>query len=412
MAMPSFASQDLLARLQEAGAVGDVDRIREILHAALQHLIDLEAAISIGADRYERTPERSNHRNGNRPRTLDTAAGRIELAIPKFRHGSFLPCLLEPRRRIDRALLAVIQEAYVHGVSTRKVDDLVAALGGCSISKSEVSRICAQLDEELAAFRERLLSEEGPFPYLWLDATYEKVREGGRIVSLATVIAIGVRHSGEKCVLGVAVGPSESEAFWLSFLRSLLARGLSGVQLVISDAHLGIRAAVRACLAGAAWQRCKVHFLRTAAGLVSRQDAAGVLAVLKTVFLQPTAADARKAVQRALDVLEPRHPRVAGLLREAEDDVLAYLTFPAEHWTAISSTNAIERVNAEVDRRAKVVGIFPNAASLLRLATAVLQEQHDEWQDGKRAFSQASMQHLLTGEAGGTTNLLTEGLAA
>ena len=400
MATPSFASADLLARLENAGADGDVDKIREILKAALQHLIEVQAAIAIGADRYERTDERTSHRNGSRVRSLDTGTGRLDLSIPKFRHGSFFP-----------SLLAVIQEAYVHGVSTRKVDDLVAALGGCSISKSEVSRICMELDAELAAFRERPLDAEGEFPYVWFDATYEKVREGGRIVSLATVIAIGVRRSGEKAVLGVAVGPSETESFWLEFCRSLLARGLRGVLLAISDAHQGLRTALAACFAGAGWQRCKVHFLRNAGALVGRRDAPAVLAVLKTIFLQPTADDAREAVRRALDLLEPKHPRVAQLLRDAETDVLAYLAFPREHWSAISSTNAIERVNAEVDRRAKVVGIFPNAASLLRLATAVLQEQHDEWQTGKRAFSQLSMQRLITGDDI-TTNLLTEGIAA
>jgi transposase-like protein len=412
MAVPSFPSFDLLARLENAAADGDIDHVREILQTAMQHLIDVQAAVAIGADRYERTEERLDRRNGSRPRTLDTKGGRLELSIPKLRQGSFYPSLLEPRRRVDRALLAVIQEAYVHGVSTRKVDDLVAALGGCSISKSEVSRICALLDEELSAFRERSLAEEGEFPYVWFDATYEKVREGGRIVSLATVIAMGVRASGEKCVLGVAVGPSETESFWLAFGRSLLARGLTGVRLVISDAHQGLRAALAACFAGASWQRCKVHFLRNAGALVSRHDAPAVMAVLKTIFLQPTGDGTRAAVQHALDVLEPTHPRVAQLLRDAEHDVLAYLSFPPEHWSAISSSNAIERVNAEVDRRAKVVGIFPNAASLLRLTTAVLQEQHDEWQDGKRAFSQASMQRLLHGDATGTTNLLTEGLAA
>ena len=254
MTTPSFASQELLTRLENVGAAGDVDKIRTILQAALQHLIEVEAALSVGADRYERSPDRTNHRNGVRAKVLDTGAGRLDLSLPKFRHGSFFPSLLEPRRRIDRALLAVIQEAYVHGVSTRKVDDLVGALGGCSISKSEVSRICAHLDEELSAFRDRSLADEGEFPYVWLDATYEKVREGGRIVSLATVIAIGVRSMGEKCVLGVAVGPSETESFWLEFLRSLLARGLTGVRLVISDAHQGLNNALRACCAGASWQ--------------------------------------------------------------------------------------------------------------------------------------------------------------
>ena len=410
MATPSFASHDLLARLENAGADGDVDKIREILKAALQHLIELQAAIALGADRYERTDDRTGHRNGSRLRTLDTGAGRLDLSIPKFRHGSFFPSLLEPRRRIDRALLAVIQEAYVHGVSTRKVDDLVAALGGCSISKSEVSRICMELDAELAAFRERWLADEGEFPYVWFDATYEKAREGGRIVSLATVIAIGVRKSGEKAVLGVAVGPSETESFWLEFCRSLLARGLRGVA-----GHLRCPPRAPGCPAGLL-RRCGLATVQGALpaqrrALVGRRDAPAVLAVLKTIFLQPTADDAREAVRRALALLEPKHPRVAQLLRDAEADVLAYLAFPREHWSAISSTNAIERVNAEVDRRAKVVGIFPNATSLLRLATAVLQEQHDEWQTGKRAFSQLSMQRLFTTDDI-TTNLLTEGIAA
>jgi len=389
----------------------DQDTLREILEHTLQALIEVEAAGVVGAQPHERSEGRVGYRNGHRPRILDTRLGRLELGIPKLRQGSFLPSLLEPRRRIERALWAVIQEAWVHGVSTRKVDALVAAMGGCHVSKSEVSRICQELDQELALFRDRPL-DDAAYPYVWFDATYEKVREGGRIVSLATVIAMGVRASGEKCVLGVAVGPSETESFWLAFGRSLLARGLTGVRLVISDAHQGLRAALAACFAGASWQRCKVHFLRNAGALVSRHDAPAVMAVLKTIFLQPTGDGTRAAVQHALDVLEPTHPRVAQLLRDAEHDVLAYLSFPPEHWSAISSSNAIERVNAEVDRRAKVVGIFPNAASLLRLTTAVLQEQHDEWQDGKRAFSQASMQRLLHGDATGTTNLLTEGLAA
>lgn len=405
MAHPSFSLDDLFAHVGSA----DVDMLREIAQHTLQRLIDLEASVVIGADRHERSAERTTYRNGYRSKTLDTRVGRLEVGIPRLRSGSFFPRLLEPRRRIERALLAVIQEAYVHGVSTRKVDDIVAAMGGCSVSKSEVSRICTELDTELALFRERPLDEE--YPYVWFDATYEKVREGGRIVSQAVVIAMGVRATGEKEILGVSVGSSESEPFWMEFCRSLLARGLTGVRLVISDAHQGLRNALAACFAGAAWQRCKVHFLRNAAAAVTRQTAPGVLAVLKTIFLQPTADAARAAVVQALDVLEPQYPRVAQLLREAEPDVLAYLTFPQDHWRAISSTNCIERVNAEVDRRAKVVGIFPNRASLLRLSTAVLQEQHDEWQDGRKAFSQHSMQRLLLGESG-LTNLLTGGAAA
>jgi putative transposase len=406
MARTSFASQDLLDHLGSA----DTDALREICEHALQRLIELEAALEIGAEPNERTESRIAYRNGSRAKTLDTRVGRLEVQIPKLRTGSFFPSLLEPRRRIERALVAVVQEAYVHGVSTRKVDDLVAAMGGCSISKSQVSRICQELDGELAQFRERPL-DDGVYPYVWFDATYEKVREGGRIISKATVVAMGVRDSGEKCILGLAVGASETEAFWMEFCRSLIARGLKGVLLAISDAHEGLRKALAACFAGASWQRCKVHFLRNVAAAVTKQQMPAVLAVVKTIFLQPTPDTARSAVNHALDILEPAHPKVAELLRGAEDDLLAYLAFPAEHWRTISSTNALERVNAELSRRARVVGIFPNSASLLRLSTAVLQEQHDEWQDSKRAFSDHSMQRLLHGTTV-TTNLLTEGIAA
>ena len=371
-------------------AATDIDTLRLITMRALQRLIEAEATARIGASPSEQTEDRQTYRNGHRPKTFDTRVGRLELQIPKLRTGSFFPSLLEPRRRIERALLAVIQEAYVHGVSTRKVDDVVAALGGCSISKSEVSRMCAQLDVELDEFRERPL-DDAAFPYIWFDATYEKVRQGGRIVSQAVVFAIGVRETGEKSILGVKIGASETEAFWLEFCRSLLARGLRGVKLVISDAHEGLRNALAACFIEAGWQRCRVHFLRNVGAAVSKQDAPAVLAVVRTIFLQPTAEAARAAVTQALAVLEPRHERVAAMLRAAEDDVLAYLGYPQDHWKSISTTNPIERVNAEIDRRAKVVDIFPNTAALLRLATSVLQEQHDEWQDGRRHFSQQSM---------------------
>ena len=406
MAHSSLALEDLLVHLADA----DVDTLREIAEHTLQRLIEMEASSAIGAERHERTEARLTYRNGSRPRTLDTRVGRLEVQIPKLRSGSFLPSLLEPRRRIERALVAVIQEAYVHGVSTRKVDDLVAAMGGCSVSKTEVSRLCQQLDAELAEFRDRPL-DDGEYPYVWFDATYEKVREGGRIVSKATVVAMGVRDSGEKTILGIAVGASETEAFWMEFCRSLIARRLTGVLLAISDAHEGLRKAIAACFAGASWQRCKVHFLRNAAAAVTKQQAPAVLAVIKTIFLQPTPQTARSAVEHALAVLEPSHPKVAQLLRDAEEDLLAYLAFPSEHWRSISSTNALERVNAELARRARVVGIFPNSASLLRLSTAVLQEQHDEWQDGKRAFPDHTMQRLMHGE-NTTTNLITEGIAA
>ena len=407
MAQNRMMPPALLEQLQGA----DTDVLRRVLEHAMQRLIEAEAATQIGAGPHERAASRTTYRNGYRERILDTGSGRLELQIPKLRTGSFFPTLLEPRRRIDRALLAVVQEAYVLGVSTRKVDDLMAALGGCSISRSEVSRICALLDEELAEFRERPLDE--PYPYVWFDATYEKVRQGARIVSQAAVVAVGVRDTGEKSVLGLAIGASETEAFWLEFCRSLSRRGLSGVQLVISDAHEGLRSALSQVFAGAAWQRCKVHFLRNVASAVPKLHAPAVLAVVKSIFLQPTRETARDAVNHALNVLEPRFPAVAAKLRAAEADVLAYLDFPVDHWRSISSTNAIERVNAELDRRAKVVGIFPNSDSLLRLFTAVLQDQHDEWQDGRRHFSQQSMARVMHPDGPPLlTNPLTEGLVA
>jgi putative transposase len=407
MAQNRMTQQALLDQLQGA----DTDLLRRVLEHAMQRLIEAEASAQIGAGPHERASTRTTYRNGSRERILDTGSGRLELQIPKLRSGSFFPSLPEPRRRIDRALLAVIQEAYVRGISTRKVDDLMAALGGCSISRSEVSRICAQLDAELAEFRERPLDE--PYPYVWFDATYEKVREGGRIVSQAAVVAVGVRDTGEKSVLGLAVGASETEAFWLEFCRSLSRRGLSGVRLVISDAHEGLRSALAQVYTGATWQRCKVHFLRNVASAVPKLHAPAVLAVVKSIFLQPTPETAADAVAHALAVLEPNFPSVAAKLRAAETDVLAYLTFPVDHWKSISSTNAIERVNAELDRRAKVVGIFPNTASLMRLFTAVLQDQHDEWQDGRRHFSQQSMARLMHPEGPLLlTNPLTGGIAA
>ncbi|MGA2284630.1 MAG: IS256 family transposase [Candidatus Dormibacteria bacterium] len=408
MAHPRMTDQELFDQL----ALADRDQLRLILEHGIQRLIELEASAVIGADPYERAADRATHRNGHRPKPLDTGMGRLELQIPKLRMGSFFPTLLEPRRRIDRALLAVIQEAYVQGISTRKVDALMEALGGCQISKSEVSRICALLDEELAAFRERPL-DDAAYPYVWFDATHHKVRQAGRIVSQATVIAVGVRETGEKSVLGLMSGAAETEAFWLEFCRSLIRRGLGGIQLVISDAHEGLRSALAQCFAGTTWQRCRVHFLRNIGAAVPATHAPAVLALTRTIFSQPTSETAHEAVSHALQLLEPRFSKAAELLRKAEADVLAYMAFPADHWRSISSTNAIERLNAEIDRRAKVVGIFPNTASLLRLATAVVQDQHDEWQDDRRLFSHHSMGLLLHPEGPPLlTNTLTEGFAA
>jgi transposase-like protein len=316
----------------------------------------------------------------------------VELRVPRVRDGSFFPSLLEPRKRAERALAAVVQEAYVQGVSTRRVDDLVQALGMTGISKSQVSRLCQELDAEVERFGTRRL--DSAYPYVWLDATFVKVRVGGRVVSQAVVIALGVRQSGEREVLGLDVGPSEDGAFWLQFLRALVARGLSGVQLVISDAHQGLKGAIAAVLGGAGWQRCRAHFVRNALALVPKTASQMVAATIRTVFVQPDAASAREQWRRVADGFRDRFPRLADLLDEAEADVLAYLTFPAEHWRQIWSNNPLERLNKEVKRRTDVVGIFPNTAAVLRLVGMVLAEQHDEWQVSRRYFSAESLAKL------------------
>ena len=322
--------------------------------------------------------------------------GTIELRVPRVRDGSYFPALLEPRKRAERALVAVVQEAYVQGVSTRRVDDLVQALGMAGISKSQVSRLCQALDAEVERFRDRPL--EGAYPYVWLDATFVKVRQDGRVVSMAVVIAIGVNGDGEREVLGLDVGPSEDGAFWLAFLRSLVARGLAGVRLVISDAHQGLKGAIAAVLQGAAWQRCRVHFIRNALALVPKSAPQMVAATIRTVFAQPDAAGAREQWRRVADGFRPAS-RLAALMDEAEADVLAYLAFPREHWRQIWSNNPLERLNKEVKRRTDVVGIFPNEAAVIRLVGAILAEQHDEWQVARRYFSAESLAKLKRKEA-------------
>jgi transposase-like protein len=316
----------------------------------------------------------------------------LELRVPRVRDGSFYPSLLDPRKRAERALAAVVQEAYVQGVSTRRVDELVQALGMTGISKSQVSRLCRELDAEVERFRARKL--EGPYPYLWVDATFVKVREGGRVVSQAVVIAIGVSAAGQREVLGLDVGPSEDGAFWLQFLRSLVARGLGGVQLVISDAHQGLKGAIAAVLQGASWQRCRVHFVRNALALVPKSAAQMVAATIRTVFVQPDATTARETWRKVADGFRPRWGRLAELLDEAEADVLAYLAFPPEHWRQVWSNNPLERLNKEGKRRTDVVGIFPDRAAVVRLVGAVLSEQHDEWQVARRYFSAESLAKL------------------
>ncbi|HEU4512502.1 IS256 family transposase [Jiangella sp. DSM 45060] len=388
-----------LLEVLEAMRAADVDdRVRTAAQAMYQALIEAEATAVIGAGPWERSADRTAHRNGSRPRTLSTTAGDLELRIPKLRTGSFFPSLLERRRRVDQALFAVIMEAYLHGVSTRKVDDLVKALGADSgISKSEVSRICADLDAEVSSFRDRSLADQA-YPYVFLDATYCKARVNRRVVSQAVVIATGVTADGRREVLGFDVGDSEDGAFWTAFLRSLKARGLGGVQLVISDAHTGLKHAIASVLLGAAWQRCRVHFLRNVLAQVPKGNAEMVAAAIRTIFAQPDAEHVHEQFDVIATMLGRQLPKVEQMLRDASNDLLAFAAFPISHWKKIWSTNPLERLNKEVKRRTDVVGVFPNPAALLRLAGAVLVEAHDEWQVAaeRRYLSEASMALLTT----------------
>jgi transposase-like protein len=354
-----------------------------------QALMELEVSQHVGAERHERTQTRTGQRTGYRERQWDTRVGSIALQVPRVRDGGFLPSLLEPRKRAEQALVAVVQEAYVHGVSTRRVDELVKALGIDGISKSQVSRLCQELDTTVERFRSRPLA--GTYPYVWLDATYLKVRQDGRVVSMAIVIAVGVHESGQREVLGLDVGPSEDGAFWLAFLRSLVARGLTGVRLVTSDAHEGLKAAIAAVLHGAGWQRCRVHFVRNALALVPKSAAELVAATIRTVFTQPDAASTREQWRRVADGFRERFPKLGALLDDAEAEVLAYLTVPRAHWRQVWSTNPLERLNKEVKRRSDVVGIFPTQAAVIRLVGMVLVEQHDEWQVSRRYVSPDSL---------------------
>ena len=394
-------SQSALSSLLDAIRAGDgTDVLRDAMALVLQELIELEATQAIGAARYERTDERTTHRNGSRTRLLSTKAGDVELHVPKLREGSFLPSLLEPRRRIDRALWAVVMEAYVHGVSTRKVDDLVRALGiDAGISRSEVSRICAELDAVVGTFRERRL-DHTRFPYLFLDATYVKAHDGPSVVSKAVVIATGVAADGHREVLGLAVGDSEDGAFWTAFLRSLRARGLGGVRLVVSDAHEGLKAAIGSVLLGSAWQRCKVHFLRNVLARIPRGSAEMVLALIRTIWSQPDAAAVGAQLDDVADRLAPRFPAVAAMLADAKADLTAFAAFPFAHWKKIWSTNPLERLNKEVKRRTDVVGIFPDEAAITRLAGAVLIEAHQEWAVAERRYLAEGSMALLDRAAG------------
>jgi len=373
----------------------DGDVLREGIRVLSQALMETEVAASIGAERHERSGDRTAYRNGSRTRTWDTRVGTIELAIPKVRPGTYFPSLLQPRRRAEHALLAVVQEAYVHGVSTRKVDDLVKALGLDGLSKSEVSRICGELDPVVAAFRTRPLTIE--HRYLWVDATYHKVRVDGRVVSQATVVAIGITVDGDRQVLGVDIGPSEDRAFWTAFLRSLVTRGLTGVRLVVSDAHVGLKQAIATVLTGATWQRCRVHFMRNLLATVPHGAREAIAAIVRTIFAQPDHASALVQLRKVAEGLRSRFPRAATVLEDAAEDILAYRHLPLEHQRQLHSTNPLERLNKEIKRRSNVVGIFPNPAAVIRLVGAILLEQDDEWAVAdRRYFSAESMQQLTT----------------
>jgi len=379
-----------LGELVEKGA--DADLLREMIQYVAQRMMDMDVEGLCQAAYGERSAERANSRNGYRGRQWDTRAGSIDLRIPKLRKGSYFPGFLEPRRTAEKAMAAVIQEAYIQGVSTRSVDELVKSMGMTGISKSQVSRLCEEIDERVNAFLTRPI--EGDWPYLWIDATYLKVRQAGRIVSVAVIIAVGVNTDGVREILGISIGPSEAEPFWTSFLRSLTRRGLRGVKLVISDAHEGLKAAAAKVLS-CTWQRCKVHFLRNALAHAGKGQRQMVLALINTIFAQETPEAASDQWRAVADQLRERFPRLAEMMDDAEPDVLAFMSFPKAHRTQIHSTNPLERLNAEIKRRTNVVGIFPNEAAITRLVGAMLLEQNDEWALKRRYMQLEGLQSLV-----------------
>jgi transposase-like protein len=385
-------TEDRLPLAELLQKAGDTDFLRAVAEAVLQLLMETDVEGLVGAGRHERSPERLNYRNGYRDRVLDTRLGSLQLRVPKLRQGSYFPPFLEPRKVSEKALVAVIQEAWIGGVSTRRVDELVQAMGLGGIGKSTVSKLCKEIDERVNAFLDRPL--DGEWPYLWLDATYLKVREGGRVVSVAAIIAVAVDTEGRREIVGLGLGPSEAEPFWSAFLKGLLRRGLRGVRLVVSDAHEGLKHAI-AKVTGAAWQRCRVHWMRNALARVPKGQQTVVAAALRQAFLQPDQATARQVWRQVADQLRPRWPRLAALMDEGEHDVLAYMGFPVQHRTKLHSTNPLERLNKEVKRRADVVGIFPGEPSITRLIGAVLLEANDEWQLQHRYMQVEAMAELL-----------------
>ncbi len=385
-------TEDRLPLAELLAKAGDGDFLRSVAEAVVQLLMETDVEGLIGAGRHERTAERATYRNGYRDRTLDTRLGSLQLRIPKLRQGSYFPPFLEPRKTSEKALVAVIQEAWIGGVSTRRVDDLVQAMGLAGISKSTVSKLCKDIDDRVNAFLERPLV--GDWPYLWLDATYLKQREGGQIRTVAVIIAVAVNTEGKREIVGLHIGPSEAEIFWSAFLKSLVKRGLRGTKLVISDAHEGLKAAIRRVL-GSTWQRCRVHWMRNAQAYVPKGQQNMVSAALRQAFTQLDHPNATQTMRHVADQLRDKWPKLGAFIDDSEADVLAYMNFPAQHRVKIHSTNPIERLNKEVKRRADVVGIFPNEGAIVRLIGAVLLEANDEWQLQHRYMQTEAMAELI-----------------
>lgn len=392
-----MATKDIMPLIEEIfkhyADVKDGDFLRETMALILNKLMEAQVSARIGAEKYQRSDDRNNYRNGTRTRPYETRLGRIDLNIPKLRQGTYFPSFLEPRRMWEQALINVIQEAYVHGVSTRKVDELVQAMGMEGIDKSTVSRISKELDEHIGSFVNRPLTYQ--YPYVWLDATFPKVREGGHVQSMALVVAVGVNENGEREILGFDIGMTESGPFWTEFLRGLVARGLKGVKLVISDAHEGLKNAIGEVLNGCSWQRCRVHFMRNILCQVPRTQQGMVSAIVRTIFAAPDQESAKEQLDMVVSQLKNRFPKAMEVLENGSEDVLQYMAFPTIHWPQIHSTNPLERLNREIRRRTDVVSIFPNRPSVIRLVGALLIEQHDEWQVGRKYFSKESMNKVI-----------------